>query len=89
MSESREIIFRRLSAEDFAEATEVLACAFMDDPLLNYPLGRSGARPPLFNMMSLGFSRLLTPFMGEVEAIGYSMQFVLQYKLHKLLRHPY
>jgi len=47
-----------------------------DDPLLNYPLGRSGARPPLFNMMSLGFSRLLTPFMGEVEAIGYSMQFV-------------
>jgi len=47
-----------------------------DDPLLNYPLGRSGARAPLFNMMSIGFSRLLTPFMNEIDAIGYSMQFI-------------
>jgi dolichyl-diphosphooligosaccharide--protein glycosyltransferase len=46
------------------------------DPLLNYPLGRSGGRPPLFNMMALGFSRLLTPFMSEIDAIGYSMQFI-------------
>ena len=46
------------------------------DPLLNYPLGRSGGRAPLFNMMALGFSRLLTPFMSEIDAIGYSMQFI-------------
>ncbi len=47
-----------------------------DDPLLNYPIGRSGGRAPLFNMMALGFSRLLTPFMDEIDAIGYSMQFI-------------
>jgi len=47
-----------------------------DDPLLNYPLEKSGGRPPLFNMMAIGFSRLLTPFMDEVDAVGYSMQFV-------------
>jgi asparagine N-glycosylation enzyme membrane subunit Stt3 len=47
-----------------------------DDPLLNYPLGRSGGRPPLLNMFAIGFSRLLLPFMNEVDAIGYSMQFV-------------
>jgi dolichyl-phosphooligosaccharide-protein glycotransferase len=46
------------------------------DPLLNYPLGASGRRAPLFNMMALGFSRVLVPFMGEVDAIGYSMQFI-------------
>ena len=47
-----------------------------EDPLLNYPMGRSGGRAPLFNMMALGFSRLLTPFMDEVDAIGRSMQFI-------------
>ncbi len=46
------------------------------DPLLNYPLGRTGARPPLLNMMAIGFSRLLTPFMDEIDAVGYSMQFI-------------
>lgn len=46
------------------------------DPLLNYPLGKSGGRPPLFNMMAIGFSRLLSPFMDEIDAVGYSMQFV-------------
>jgi dolichyl-diphosphooligosaccharide--protein glycosyltransferase len=46
------------------------------DPLLNYPLGRSGNRAPLLNMMALGFSNFLAPFIGETEAIGYSMQFV-------------
>ena len=46
------------------------------DPLLNYPLGRSGSRPPLFNMMAIGFSRLLNPFMNEADAIGLSMQFI-------------
>jgi len=46
------------------------------DPLLNYPLGRSGARPPLLSMSAIAFSRVLTPFMKEVDAVGYSMQFV-------------
>ena len=46
------------------------------DPLLNYPRGASGGRAPLLNMMALGFSRLLTPFMDEADAIGRSMQFV-------------
>jgi len=27
-------------------------------------------------MMAMGFSRLLTPFMDEIDAIGYSMQFI-------------
>jgi len=40
------------------------------DPLLNYPLGRSGGRAPLFNMMAIGFSNLLTPFMDEIAAVG-------------------
>ena len=46
------------------------------DPLLRYPIGAKGGRPPLLNMMALGFSRLLTPFMDEIDAIGYSMQFI-------------
>ncbi len=46
------------------------------DPLLNYPLGKSGGRPPLFNMMAIGFSRVLSPFMSEIDSLGYSMQFV-------------
>jgi dolichyl-diphosphooligosaccharide--protein glycosyltransferase len=46
------------------------------DPILNYPLGSKGGRAPLFNMMALGFSRILSPFIDEVEAIGYAMQFI-------------
>ena len=46
------------------------------DPLLDYPIGESGGRPPLLNMMAIGFSRLLTPFMDEIDALGYSMQFI-------------
>ncbi len=47
------------------------------DPLLNYPLGRSGGgRAPLMNMIAIGFSGLLSPFMNDIDAIGYSMQFV-------------
>jgi dolichyl-diphosphooligosaccharide--protein glycosyltransferase len=47
------------------------------DPLLNYPVGqRGGGRAPLLNMMAIGFSRVLTPFMSETDALGYSMQFV-------------
>ena len=47
-----------------------------NDPLLNYPLGESGGRPPLLNMLALGFSRFFVPFMSETDAIGYSMQFL-------------
>jgi len=47
-----------------------------NDPLLNYPIGQSGVRPPLLNMFAIGFSRILTPFMNEIDAVGYSMQFV-------------
>ncbi|MFO7677153.1 MAG: STT3 domain-containing protein [Thermoplasmatota archaeon] len=47
------------------------------DPLLNYPLGRlGGGRAPLLNMAAIGFSRLLMPFMDEIDAVGYAMQFV-------------
>ena len=46
------------------------------DPLLKYPFGRTGLRAPLFNMMAIGFSRTLTPFMPEVDAVGLSMQFI-------------
>jgi dolichyl-diphosphooligosaccharide--protein glycosyltransferase len=44
--------------------------------MLNYPLGARGGRAPLLNMMAIGFSNLLTPFMNEVDAIGLSMQFI-------------
>jgi dolichyl-diphosphooligosaccharide--protein glycosyltransferase len=47
-----------------------------NDPLLNYPLSRSGVRRPLLNMMSIMFSQFLTPFMSEIDSIGYSMQFI-------------
>ncbi|MEF8847818.1 MAG: STT3 domain-containing protein [Candidatus Thermoplasmatota archaeon] len=47
-----------------------------DDPILNYPLGRSGDRGPLFNMLSIGFSKTLTPFMDNVSALGLSMQLI-------------
>ncbi len=46
------------------------------DPLLNYPIGAKGGRAPLFNMMALGFSRILSPFMDDIDAVGYSMQFI-------------
>lgn len=46
------------------------------DPLLNYPLARSGSRGPLLVMSAIGFSHLLTPFMSEADALGYAMQFV-------------
>lgn len=49
---------------------------YSSDPLLNYPIGAEGGRAPLFNMMALGFSRVLVPFMPETEAISFSMQFL-------------
>lgn len=47
-----------------------------DDPLLAYPFGKSGGRAPLLVMSAIGFSKLLTPFMSEADALGYAMQFV-------------
>jgi asparagine N-glycosylation enzyme membrane subunit Stt3 len=47
-----------------------------NDPLLSYPFGKSGGRPPLLVMSAIGFSKLLTPFMSESDALGYAMQFV-------------
>jgi len=46
------------------------------DPLLNYPLGGTGGRPPLFNMMAIGTGKLMSLFMGEVDGLGYAMQFL-------------
>jgi len=50
------------------------------DPLLNYPLGAVGSsnagRPPLLNVVTIGFSGLLQPFMPLDDAIGLSMQFI-------------
>ena len=46
------------------------------DPLLAYPYGQSGGRGPLLVMSAIGFSKLLTPFMSEADAVGYAMQFV-------------
>ncbi len=46
------------------------------DPLLAYPFGKSGGRAPLLVMSAIGFSKLLTPFMSEADAVGYAMQFV-------------
>ncbi len=47
-----------------------------NDPMLNYPIGRSGGRAPLLNMLAIGFSNLLTPFMSQSDALGYAMQFI-------------
>jgi len=46
------------------------------DPLLAYPFGKSGGRAPLLVMSAIGFSKLLTPFMSEADALGYAMQFI-------------
>ncbi|MFW6130078.1 MAG: STT3 domain-containing protein [Atribacterota bacterium] len=50
------------------------------DPLMNYPLGLSnkggGARPPLFNMLTIGLSKIFSLGMSEMDAIGYAMQFI-------------
>lgn len=46
------------------------------DPLLNYPLHGSGGRPPLFTMLTIGFGKILSLFMDEMDAMGYAMQFI-------------
>ena len=46
------------------------------DPLLNYPVGATGGRPPLFNMLAIGVGKIMSLFMNEVDALGYAMQFL-------------
>ena len=47
------------------------------DPLLNYPLGvRGGARPPLFNLIAVGTTKLIEPVVGETDGLGLSMLFL-------------
>lgn len=47
-----------------------------DDPLLNYPIGRSGSRGPFMNILAIGLGQFFTPFMDEVDAVGFAMQFL-------------
>ncbi|MFW6130046.1 MAG: STT3 domain-containing protein, partial [Atribacterota bacterium] len=46
-----------------------------DDPLLNYPDGAKGPknRPPIFNMIAVGCAQILSPFIGIIDALGWSM----------------
>lgn len=45
------------------------------DPLLNYPLGNNGARPPLFNMIAIFSATLIEQFgVPEIDAIGTATQ---------------
>ncbi|MBC7080955.1 MAG: glycosyltransferase family 39 protein [Thermoplasmatales archaeon] len=46
------------------------------DPLLNYPLGGSGSRPPLFTMLTIGLGKIFSLFINESDAMGYAMQLV-------------
>jgi len=46
------------------------------DPFLNYPLGGSGGRPPLFTMVTIASGKFLSLFMHPSSAFGYSMQFL-------------
>ena len=48
------------------------------DPMLNYPIGASGGRPPLFNMIAIFSAHVLSLFTGMnvVIALGYSMLFL-------------
>ena len=51
------------------------------DPLLEYPMNivrnaGSGVRPPLMNAMAIGFHIPLTLIMPDMDALGFSMQFL-------------
>ena len=49
------------------------------DPLLNYPVGvYAGARPPLFNMLAVGATHLVSGVTGmeQMEALGWCMLFL-------------
>lgn len=46
------------------------------DPLLNYPIGERGSRPPLFNLMAVGSALVLQNVIPQMDAIGWSMLFL-------------
>ncbi len=58
------------------DQTGVFPFYSQNDPLLAYPFGKSGGRPPLMIMSAIGFSKLLVPFMSESNALGYAMEFL-------------
>ena len=43
------------------------------DYLLNYPDDSFGSRPPLYTYITVTISKILTPIMGKIDAIGWSM----------------
>jgi dolichyl-phosphooligosaccharide-protein glycotransferase len=49
---------------------------YVNDPLLNYPIGQTGGRGPLMVMSAIAFSKVLTPFMSPSDALGFAMQFI-------------
>jgi len=46
------------------------------DPLLNYPVGERGSRPPLFVCTAVVSTLFLQNFMPQVDAMGWSMEFL-------------
>ena len=46
------------------------------DPMLNYPLGGRGFRPPLFNMIAISVASILELFMSSIDALGMAMLFL-------------
>lgn len=46
------------------------------DPLLNYPMGGRGIRPPLFNMICVASTQILSNFAPQMDALGLSMLFL-------------
>ena len=46
------------------------------DPMLNYPTGLRGTRPPLFTMMTVGSTQILQNFMPQMDALGWCMLFL-------------
>jgi len=47
------------------------------DPLMNYPVGHAtSARPPLFNMITVGLTKVFENFMPTLDALGWLMLFL-------------
>ena len=46
------------------------------DPMLNYPMGGRGIRPPLFNMICVATTSLLETVMPHMDAFGLAMLFL-------------
>jgi len=47
------------------------------DPLLNYPVSHgTSARPPLFNMITVGLTKVFENFMPTLDALGWLMLFL-------------